>query len=47
MNQQQKNHRLRTGSSLSHMEGWGGLDAFYWHKIFALESVVVEIQNYV
>ena len=25
--------------------GGGGLNVFYWHKIFALDSVVVEKQN--
>ena len=45
--QQQQNHRLRTGSSLSHRGGGGGggLNAFNWHQIFALDSAVVEIQK--
>ena len=31
-------------SSLSH-RGWvGGLNAFYWYQIFALDSAVVEVQ---
>ena len=34
--QQQQNHSLRTDSSLSH--GGGGLNAFYWYQIFALEG---------
>ena len=42
MDQQQQNHRLRTDSSLSHC---GGLNAFYWRQIFALDSVVVKTQN--
>ena len=41
--QQQQNHRLRTDSSLSH--GGGGLNAFYWYQIFALDSAVVEVQE--
>ena len=40
--QQQQNHRLRTDSSLSHR---GGLNAFYWYQIFALDSAVVEVQE--
>ena len=43
--QQQQNHRLRTGSSLSHRGGGGGLNAFYWYQIFALDSAVVEVQE--
>ena len=39
---QQQNHRLRTDSSLSHQ---GGLNAFYWYQIFALDSAVVEVQE--
>ena len=31
-------------SSLSH-EGGGGLNAFYWYQIFALDSAVVEVQE--
>ena len=41
--QQQQNHRLRTDSSLSHRGG--GLNAFYWYQIFALDSAVVEVQE--
>ena len=26
--------------------GGGGLNAFYWYQIFALDSAVVEVQNY-
>ena len=40
--QQQQIHRLRTDSSLSHR---GGLNAFYWYQIFALDSAVVEVQE--
>ena len=40
--QQQQNYRLRMDSSLSHQ---GGLNAFYWYQIFALDSAVVEIQE--
>ena len=44
--QQQQNHRLRTDSSLSHRGGGGGgLNAFYWYQIFALDSAVVEVQE--
>ena len=44
--QQQQNHRLRTDSSLSHWVGVeGGLNAFYWLQIFALDSAVVEVQE--
>ena len=46
--QQKQKHRLRTDSNLSHREGgWGGggVNAFYWYQIFALESVVVKAQN--
>ena len=25
--------------------GGGGLDAFYWYQIFALDSTVVEVQE--
>ena len=36
-------------SSLSHRgggeEGGGGLNAFYWYQIFALDSAVVEVQE--
>ena len=36
---------LRTDSSLRH-GGWrGGLNAFYWYQIFALDSAVVELQE--
>ena len=42
--QQQQNHSLRTDSSLSH-RGGGGLNAFYWHQILALDSPVAEIQE--
>ena len=42
--QQQQNHRLRTDSSPSH-RGGGGLNAFYWYQIFALDSAVVEVQE--
>ena len=40
--QQQQNHCLRTDSSLS--QG-GGLNAFYWYQIVALDSAVVEVQE--
>ena len=43
--QQQQNHRLRTDSSLSHRGGGGGLNAFYWYQIFALNSAVVEVHE--
>ena len=44
--QQQVNHRLRTDNSLSYPGGGGGgLNAFYWRQIFALDSVVVKTQN--
>ena len=42
MNQQQQNHPLRMDSNLSH---WGGLNAFYWYQISALDSVVVKAQK--
>ena len=42
ISQQQQNHRLRANSSISH---WGGLNAFYWYQIFALDSAVVEAQE--
>ena len=42
-NNQQQNYHLRTDSSQSH--GEGGLNAFYWFQIFALDSAVVEAQN--
>ena len=32
-------------SSLSHRGGGGGLNAFYWNQIFALDSVVVKTQK--
>ena len=32
-------------SSLSHSKGGGGLNAFYWYQIFALESAVVEVKE--
>ena len=32
-------------SSQSHRGGGGGLNAFYWYQIFALDSAVVEAQN--
>ena len=35
---QQQNHCLRTDSSLGYREG--GLNAFYWSQIFALDSVI-------
>ena len=41
MNQQQQNHRLKTGSR-SHL---GGFNAFNWHQIFALDYVVVKTQK--
>ena len=44
MNQQQQHHRLRTDSSLSHWGG-GGLSAFYWYQIFAIDSVRVRTQK--
>ena len=37
-NQQQQNHHLRTNSNLRHWDGGGGLYAFYWNQIFALDS---------
>ena len=41
--QQQQNQRLRRASRLSHWgRGGGGLNAFYWYQIFALDSVVVK-----
>ena len=43
--QQQQNHRLRTDSSLSHWGGGGGLNAFYWYQIFALDSAVVKVHK--
>ena len=42
---QQQNHRLSTDSSLSHRGLGGGLNAFYWYQIFALDSTVVEVQD--
>ena len=44
INQQNKTiiHRLRIDSSLSYWRGC--LNAFYWRKIFALDSVVVNTQ---
>ena len=42
--QQQQNYRLRTDSSLIH-GGGGGLNAFYWYQIFALDSAVVKVQE--
>ena len=42
MDQQQQNQSLRTDSTQSH---WGGLNAFYWFQIFALDSAVVEAQK--
>ena len=42
MNQQQQNHRLRTDSCLGHRVG---LNAFYWHQIFAIDSAVGEAQT--
>ena len=42
INQQQPKHRLRTDSGLS---GGGGLNAFYWRQILALDSVVVKTQK--
>ena len=42
--QQQQSYHLRTDSSLSH-RGGGGLNAFYWYQIFALDSAVVEVQE--
>ena len=44
LSQQKRNHRLRMDSSLSH-RGGGGLNAFYWYQIFALDSAVVEVQE--
>ena len=32
MNQQEQNHRLRMDS--------GGVNAYYWYQIFALDSVI-------
>ena len=46
--QQQQNHRrLRTDSSLGHRGrgGGGGFNAFYWYRIFALDSADVEVQE--
>ena len=43
-NNKQQNHHLRTDSSLSY-RGEGGLNAFYWYQIFALNSAVVEVQE--
>ena len=42
---QQPNQGLRTDSSLSHRGGGGGINAFYWYQIFALDSAVVEVQE--
>ena len=42
-NQQQHNHCLRRDSSQSC--GGGGLNAFYWYQIFAIDSVVVKAQK--
>ena len=39
---QQQKHRLRTNSSLSH---YGGLIAFNWRHIFALDCAVVQKQT--
>ena len=41
MNQQLQDHRLRTGRSLSHWGGGGGLNAFYWYQTFAQDSVTI------
>ena len=38
-------HRLRRDISLSHRGEGGGLNAFYWYQIFALDSAVVEVQE--
>ena len=40
----QQNHRFRTDISLSN-RGGGGLNAFYWYQIFALDSALVEVQE--
>ena len=42
-NQQQNNRRPRADSILSHWEG--GLNAFYWYQIFALDSVDIKAQT--
>ena len=39
MNQQQQNHRLRTGEHPKPLGGGGGLNASYWNQIFALDSL--------
>ena len=41
MSQKQQNHRFRTDSSRCHGSGGGGVNAFYWRQIFALDYVVV------
>ena len=41
----QHNRRLRTDNGLSH--GGGGLNAFCWYQIFALDSAVVEAQAHI
>ena len=38
----QQNQRLRTGQQ---PKPPGGLNAFYWYQIFALDSAVVEVQE--
>ena len=38
-----RNYRLRMNSSLRLLRR--GLNAFYWHQIFALDAVVVEAQK--
>ena len=43
MNQQQQNHRLRTGSLKA---TGGGVNAYYWYQILAQDSVVVKTFNF-
>ena len=41
-----KSNRLRTYSSLSHRGGGGGgLNAFCWYQIFALDSAVDKVKE--
>ena len=43
IDQQQQIHRLKTDTAKA--TGWGGLNAFYWYQIFALDSAVVDVQK--
>ena len=44
-NQQRINNNRTTTLERTAAKAWGDLNAFYWYKMFALDSAVVEVQK--